>query len=364
MRRISLAPPSCNLEEKVLNVVLSTGHEAERVAAGMDRRAFLGALAGALVAAPPTARAQGSGRVHRVGHLAASAPSAENTRLLGAFHGELRERGWLEGRNIAFEYRWAEGRYERLPQLAAELVEARMDLIVAGGTPNALAAQKASQTVPVVMVGATTPVEVGLVKSLARPGGNVTGVTFDVSPEQTAKLVELLADIPGVNRLAVLLSRDYPGADRYRGALEQAAAARQRRIRFLEVRKPEDIDAAFAALGRAPADGLIVMTDQLAQTRGDDIVRMATERRLATAFGGPARRFVVAGGLLCWSANSAAYWRQAGVYADKILRGANPAELPVEQPNTFELVINLKTARALGLTIPPALLVRADEVIE
>lgn len=146
----------------------------------------------------PLARAQSPGRLYRVGHLAASAPSEENTKLLGAFHGEMRERGWREGRNVAYEYRWAEGRYERLPQLALELVESRVDLIVAGGTPNALAARKATQTVAVVMVGATTPVEVGLVKTLARPGGNVTGVTFDVSPEQTAKLVELLSDIPGV----------------------------------------------------------------------------------------------------------------------------------------------------------------------
>jgi putative ABC transport system substrate-binding protein len=330
----------------------------------MNRRAFIGAITGGLAVAPFTAGAQSPGRIYRVGHLAASAPSAENTKLLGAFHGELRERGWLEGRNVTYEYRWAEGRYERLPQLAVELVEARVDLIVAGGTPNALAAQKATQTVPVVMVGATTPVEMGLVKTLARPGGNVTGVTFDVSPEQTAKLVELLADIPGVNRIAVLLSRGYPGADRYQAAIEQAAAARQRAIRILDVLKPEDIDTAFAALGRTPADGLIVMTDQLAQTRGADIVRMARERRLATAFGGPARRLVLAGGLLCWTADSVAYWRQASVYADKILRGANPAELPVEQPNKFELVINLKTARALGLTIPPSLLVRADEVIE
>jgi putative ABC transport system substrate-binding protein len=330
----------------------------------MDRRAFVVAVAGGLVVAPPTGWAQSPGRLYRVGHLAASAPSDENTKLLGAFHGELRKRGWLEGHNVAYEYRWAEGRYERLPQLARELVDSCVDLIVAGGTPNALAARQATQTIPVVMVGATTPVEVGLVKTLARPGGNVTGVTFDVSPEQTAKLVELLSDIPGVNRLAALLSRGYPGADRYQAAIEQAAAARQRTIRILAVLKPEDIDTAFAALGRTPADGLIVMTDQLAQTRGADIVRMARERRLATAFGGPARRLVEEGGLLCWTADSVAYWRQAGIYADKILRGANPAERPVEQPNKFQLLINLKTARALGLTIPPSLLVRADEVIE
>ena len=305
-----------------------------------------------------------AGKTYRVGHLAASAPSAENTRLLAAFHGELRERGWVEGRNIAFEYRWAEGRYERLPRLAAELTQAKVDLIVAGGTPNALAAREASQTIPIVMVGATTPVEVGLVTSLARPGGNVTGVTFDVSPEQTAKLVELKAEIPGVSRIAVLLSRGYPAAEQYRGALERAAVARQRTIRFIDVLKPEGFDSAFSALRRMPVDGLIVMTDQLTQTRGDDIVRFATDRKLATVFGGPAKRFVTAGGLASLSADSAGYWRQAAVYADKILRGASPAAQPVEQPTKFELVINLKTAKALGLTIPPSLLLRADEVIE
>ena len=330
----------------------------------IERRAFLGALVSGVLAAPLCAGAQPAGKMYRIGHLAASAPSAENTRLLGAFHAELRERGWVEGRNVAFEYRWAEGRYERLPHLAAEFIEAKVDLIIAGGTPNALAARKVSQTIPIVMVGATTPVEVGLVKTLARPGGNVTGVTFDVSPEQTAKLVELLTEIPGMSRLAVLWSRGYPAADRYRSALERAAAARQRTIRFVEVLKPEDFDSAFSALRRMPVDGLIVMMDQLTQTRGDDIVRFATDRKLATVFGGPAKRFVTAGGLMSLSADSASYWRQAGIYADKILRGASPADLPVEQPTKFELVINLKTAKALGLTIPPSLLLRADQVIE
>jgi ABC-type uncharacterized transport system substrate-binding protein len=314
----------------------------------MERRAFLGTLVGTLLTGPLTAAAQPVGKVYRIGHLAASSPSAENTRLLSAFQTELRERGWIEGQNVAFEYRWAEGRYERLPALAAELTDAKVDLIVAGGTPNALAAQGATRVIPIVMVGATTPVELGLVNSLARPGGNVTGVTFDVSPEQTAKLVELLAEVPGVSRIAVLWSRGYPAADRYRRALERAAAARQRTTRFVEVLKPEDFDAAFAALRRRPVEGLIVMTDQIAQIRGEDIVRFATEMR----------------GLISWSADSGAYWRQAAVYADKILRGALPATLPVEQPTTFELVVNLKTARTLGLTLPPSLLLRADEVIE
>lgn len=329
----------------------------------MERRGFLATLLGGLLSGPAAAGAQ-SGKVHRVGHLAASVPSAENTRLLGAFQAELRERGWVEGQNIAFEYRWAEGRYERLPSLATELTEARVDLIVAGGTPNALAAQQVTRTIPIVMVGATTPVEVGLVKTLARPGGNITGVTFDVSPEQTAKLVELLAEIPGVSRIAVLWSRGYPAADRYRQALERAAVARQRAIRFVEVVKPEDFDAAFAALRRMPVEGLIVMTDQVAQIRGDDIVRFASEMKLATVFGGPARRFVTAGGLISWSADSVAYWRQAAIYVDKILRGASPADLPVEQPTKFELLINLRTAKTLGLTIPPSLRLRADELIE
>ena len=302
--------------------------------------------------------------MYRVGHLAASTPSEENTRLLAAFHGELRERGWVEGRNIAFEYRWAEGRYDRLPRLAGELAEAKVDLIVAGGTPNALAAQRASQTIPIVVVGATTPVEVGLVKTLARPGGNVTGVTIDVTPEQAAKLVELLAEMPGVSRIAVLWSAGYPAVGQYRSALERAAVAQQRTIRFVDVLRPEDFDPAFSALRRMPADGLIVMGDQLMQTRAADIVRLAREKKLATVFGGAGRPFVTAGGLMSLSADSVRYWRQAASYADRILKGVSPADLPVEQPTQFELVINLKTAKALGLTIPRSLLLRADEVIE
>lgn len=328
------------------------------------RRRFLATMAGTLLALPAAARAQPAPRLYRIGHLAASSPSAENTRLLGTFHRELRERGWIEGQNVAYEYRWADGRYEELPRLAGELADRGVDLIVAGGTPNALAARQATRTIPIVVVGATTPVEVGLVESLARPGGNVTGVTFDVSPEQTAKLVELVSEIPSVVHLAVLWSRNYPAADRYRQALERAAAARQRTIRFVEVTRPEDFDGAFSALRRMPIDGLVVMTDQVAQVRGDDIVRFAAERKLASVFGGPARRFVTAGGLLSWSADSAAYWRLAAVYADKILRGAAPGTLPIEQPTTFELVINLRTARSLGLTMPQSLLLRADQVIE
>ena len=240
-----------------------------------------------------------------------------------------------------------------------------MDLIVAGGTPNALAARSASQTIPIVMVGATTPVEVGLVKTLARPGGNVTGVTIDVTPAQAAKLVELMVEIPGVSRIAVLSSPAYPGGERYRSELERAAVARQRAIRFIDVLRPEDFDQAFSALRQmVPAEGLIVMADQLVQTRGADIARLATDRKVATVFGGPGRPFVAAGGLMSQSADSARYWRQAATYADRILKGARPADLPVEQPTSFELVINLKTAKALGLTIPPSLLLRADHVIE
>ena len=329
----------------------------------MNRRAFLSGTT-LVLARLAAAEAQPSDKVYRVGHLAASAPSAENDRLLAAFRAELRERGWVEGRNIAFEYRWAEGRYERLPQLATELAGSKVDLIVAGGTPNALAARRASQTIPIVVVGATTPVEVGLVRTLAHPGGNVTGVTLDVTPAQATKLVELLAELPGVSRIAVLWSAGYPAAERYRSELERAAAARQRSIHFVEVRRPEDFDPAFAVLRRMPADGLLVMGDQLVMTRGADIVRLAAARKLATVFGGAGRSFVTAGGLMSLSADSARYWRQAATYVDRILRGASPADLPVEQPTKFELIINLKTAKALGVTVPPSLLLRADEVLE
>jgi putative ABC transport system substrate-binding protein len=331
----------------------------------MNRRAFISAVTLGVGAWHLTAQAQQPGKVYRVGHLAATAPSPQNTRLLGAFHSELRDRGWVEGRNITFEYRWAEGRYDRLPHLAAELADAKVDLIVAGGTPNALAARNASQTIPIVMVGATAPIEMGLVKTLARPGGNVTGVTIDVDPEQAAKLVELMVEIPGVSRIALLSSPSYPGGERYRNEIERAAIARQRAIRFIDVLRPEDFDQAFSAVRQmTPSEGLIVMADQLVQTRGVDIARLATGRKVATVFGGPGRPFVAAGGLMSQSADSDRYWRQAATYVDRILKGASPADLPVEQPTSFELVINLKTARALGLTLPRTLLLRADHVIE
>jgi putative ABC transport system substrate-binding protein len=174
-----------------------------------------------------------------------------------------------------------------------------------------------------------------------------------------------MVEIPGVSRIAVLSSPAYPGGERYRSELERAAVVRQRAIRFIDVLRPEDFDQAFSALRQmVPTEGLIVMADQLVQTRGADIARLATERKVATVFGGPGRPFVAAGGLMSQSADSARYWRQAATYADRILKGASPADLPVEQPTSFELVINLKTAKALGLTIPPSLLLRADHVIE
>ena len=331
----------------------------------MKRRAFISGVMLGVLARGLAAEAQQPGRIYRIGHLASTAPSARNTKLLAEFQAELRDRGWVEKRNISFEYRWAEGRYDRLPHLAAELTDAKVDLIVAGGTPNALAARGASQTIPIVMVGATTPIEVGLVKTLARPGGNVTGVTTDVTPAQAAKLVELMDEIPGVSRIAVLSSPGYPGAERYRSELERAAAARQRVMRFIDVHRPEDFDQVFSAIRQmVPAEGLIVMADQLVQTRGADIVRLAANRKVATVFGGPGRPFVTAGGLMSLSADAARYWRQAATYVDRILKGASPADLPVEQPTSFELVINLKAAKALGLTIPRSLLLRADEVIE
>ena len=196
---------------------------------------------------------------------------------------------------------------------------------MAGGTPNALAARNASQTIPIVMVGATTPVEMGLVKTLARPGGNVTGVTVDVDPEQAAKLVELMVEIPGVSRIALLSSPSYPGGERYRSEIARAALVRQRSIRFIDVLRPEDFDHAFSAIRQmTPAEGLIVMADQLVQTRGVDIARLATGRKVATVFGGPGRPFVAAGGLMSQSADSARYWRQAAIYVDRILKGASP----------------------------------------
>jgi len=326
------------------------------------RRAFLGTLAGGLLAAPRIGAAQPAGNVSRVGYLTAGSTTA-NPRILEAFRQGLRDLGWVEGQNIVIEYRWAEGRFERLPDLAAELVRLKADVIVATPTPAAMAAKKASATVPIVGVSLTGPVELGLIASLARPGGNVTGVSYSVGTDIFGKDLELLKEVvPKVRRVAVLSNPDGPAQPITISNIKDAARSLGLQLQLVEARGPGDFDGAFAAMARERAGALLVVTDPMFIPHRARLVNLAAKNRLPSIF--TQRADVEAGGLISYGPNFADRYRRAATYVDKILKGAKPANLPGEQPTKFELVINLKTAKALGLTIPPALVQRADEVIQ
>jgi len=328
----------------------------------MDRRAFLVGAA-ALLAAPLAAEAQPAGKVPRIGYL--SLNLATSPHLHEAFRQGLRDLGYVEGRNVVIEYRDAEGKLERFPALAAELVALKVDVIVVTSTPAALAAKQATKTLPIVFAAAGDPVASGLVTSLARPGGNVTGLAV-LAPELVGKCLELLTQaVPGVSRVAVLW---YPGGHGERtekniltGA-EVAGRALGVRLQFVETRGPADFDGAFAEMTRARAGALTVLPSNMLINERRRLVDLAAKNRLPAVYG--SREFVDAGGLMAYGPSFADMFRRAATYMDRILKGAKPADLPVEQPTKFELVINLKTAKALGLTIPQSLLLRADQVIE
>src|SRR3984893_13404553 len=330
----------------------------------MNRRAFLPGLSGSLLAAPLAAEAQQAGKVARIGFLALNL--AANPHLLEAFRQGLRDLGYVEGRNLVIEIRSAEGKLERLPALAAELVALKVDVIFAGGgTLPALAAKQATRTLPIVFADAADPVTSGLVTSLARPGGNVTGV-FSLFAELLSKRLELLKQaVPGVSRVAVLWQ---PGGlpertekDMLKGA-EVAARALGVRVQFVEARGPAEFDGAFSEMTRARAGALTVLTTPMFLAGRRRLVDLAAKNWLPTVFSG--RDWVDAGGLMAYGPNVPDLFRRAATYVDKILKGAVPVDLPVEQPTKFELVINLQTAKVLGLTIPQSVLGRADEVIQ
>jgi ABC-type uncharacterized transport system substrate-binding protein len=330
----------------------------------VNRRAFLGTLASSLLAAPLAAGAQQAAKVARIGFL--SPNLAASPHRPEAFRQGLRDLGYVEGRNLVIEYRDAEGKVERLPALAAELVALKVDVIVTGGsTIAALAAKQATRTLPIVFAAAGDPVTSGLVTSLARPGGNVTGLS-SLFPELVGKRLELLTQaVPGVSRVAVLR---LPGALGERTAkdmltgTEVAARALGVGLQVVEARGSDDFDRAFSDMTRARAGALTVLPSNMFLREHRRLVDLAAKNRLPAVY--PSREFVDAGGLMSYGANFADLFRRAATYVDKILKGAKPADLPVEQPTKFELVINLKTAKALGLTIPPSLLQRADEVIQ
>ena len=325
----------------------------------MDRRVFLATAAAGVVAMPAVARAQQPAKVPRLGHLSLRSGPDE---LDEAFTQGLRELGHVEGRSIALEYRWAGGKAERLPELAAELVRLKVDLIVAVGTLCAEAAKLATSGIPIVFVGVGDPVGSGLVASLGRPGGSVTGLTI-LSTELAGKRLQILRELlPRANRVALLVHR--PSSTTPLLMREMRAASQQLGIQIAaqEIDTASDLPSAFAAMQRERAQGLVVQQSPITVDNARRIAELATQHRLPAIY---ARRdFAEAGGLISYGPNGVAMYRRVAAYVDKILKGAKPADLPVEQPTAFELVINLKAAKALGLTIPPALLVRADQVIQ
>jgi ABC-type uncharacterized transport system substrate-binding protein len=328
----------------------------------VERRAFLTAFM-AVLAAPLAAGAQQMAKVARIGYLGTN--RAANPQLHEAFRQGLRDLGYVVGRNLVIEYRDAEGKVERLPALAPELVALNVDVIVAPGTPQALAAKQATRTIPIVFTAAGDPVTDGLVTSLARPGGNVTGLAT-LSPELVGKNLEQLKQaVPGVSRVAILWQPGGMGErtenDMLKG-VEVTARALGMRPQLIEARGPADFDRAFSEMTRARAGTLTVVGSSMFVSERRRLVDLAAKHRLPAMYA--QRAYVDAGGLMSYGPDVADLFRRAATYVDKILKGAKPGDLPVEQPTKFELVINLKTAKALGLTIPPSLLQRADQVIE
>ena len=330
------------------------------LARGLVRLALVALLY--LLAAPPSVDAQPRENVRRIGFLAggSSTVSAAN---VGAFREGLRDLGWVEGQNVVIDFRFAEGRFDRMPDLAAELVRLKADLIVAVPTPAALAAKNATASIPIVMISVPDPVELGLVASLARPGGNVTGVSFSVGIDIIGKELQMLKEaVPRVRSVAILLNPTNPGHALTLGKANADAQALGLSLQFLEARTPGEFDGAFAAMGKARVDALLVVADSMFAAHRARLAELAAKNRLPSVYA--FREYVDAGGLISYGPNLASQYRQAAGYVDKILKGARAAELPVEQPTKFDLVINLKTARALGLVIPQSLRIQANHIIE
>ncbi len=315
-----------------------------------------------LLAAPLAAPAEQPGKVFRIGILGnVPLTDPEGARVWGAFIQGLRELGYVEGQNITIERRFSEGKYERLPDLAADLVRLKVDVIVAPATNPVFAAKQATRTIPIVMTGSGDAVGSGLVASLARPGGNVTGLST-LAPEIVGKQLELLKEIvPRVSRVAVLWNPTNQINPLVLGEAKVAARSLGVQLQLLEARRPDDFEGAFAVMTRERAGALLVLGDGMFLLHPTRIADLSAKSRLPAMYQG--KQFVDAGGLMAYGPSLRDNFRRAATYVDKILKGAKPADLPVEQPTKFELVINLKTAKALGLTIPQSILIRADEVI-
>ena len=319
----------------------------------------MGVLAGGFVAAPLAAEAQQKA-MPVIGVLNTGSPGPSSS--MDAFRQGLREAGYVEGQNVAIEYRWAEGHYDRLPALAADLVGRKVDLIMANGPPSALAAKSATSTIPIVFRSGADPVRDGLVASLARPGGNLTGVGFPVD-ELTAKRLELLTElVPRAGVIALLVNPNNAASERVIRDMQEAARTKGLQLPILKASNESEIDTAFASLVQLHADALVVAGDPFLSSRREQIVALASRHAVPSIYAW--REFAASGGLISYGSSLTSAFRLLGAYAGKILKGAKPADLPVQQSTTFELVINSKTAKALGLTVPHSLLQRADEVIE
>jgi putative ABC transport system substrate-binding protein len=328
----------------------------------IDRRAFLGGLALSVLVVPLAAVAQAPPKGPKVGYLSiGSASDPRRIALSDAFRQGLHGLGYIENRSISIEARFAEGSYDRLPDLAAELVRLRVDIIVAYSTPATKAARDATRTIPIVMSAVVDPVATGLVASLGRPGGNVTGLSL-MAPELIGKQMQLLTElVPKVSRVAVLWNPGNPSNEPQLREAEVAARTLRVRLQPLEARGPNDFDSAFAAMTRERAGAVVVLVEGVFIDNRAQIARLAEKARLPAVYG--IREHAEAGGLMFYGASPVDLNRRAAMVVDKILKGAKPGDLPVEQPTKFEMVINQKTAKALGLTIPQAVLIRADETI-
>jgi putative tryptophan/tyrosine transport system substrate-binding protein len=323
----------------------------------MRRRDLLLLLGGALTVAPVLRAQQKTMPV--IGFLGSGSPGSQAVPV-AAFREGLSQTGWVEGQNVMIEYRWAEGRLDQLPALAAELVDRKVDVIAAmAGTPPAVAAKAATSTIPIVFSGGD-PVAMGLVASLARPGGNLTGISsLDLTPKRLELLSEL---VPGAKLIALLVNPNNPIAESITTNAQEAARTKGVQLQVLKAGTESEIGTAFTTLAQTHVDGLIQPSDALFNSRLDQLVALAARHAVPAIYDW--REYPAAGGLISYGPSLSGIFRQLGIYAGRILKGEKPADLPVQQPTTFELVVNLKTANALGLTVPPSILARADEVIE
>jgi ABC-type uncharacterized transport system substrate-binding protein len=325
----------------------------------MNRRAFLGGVVSAALAGPLTAAAQPASKVYRIGFLGGGSPAGYAAHVAGTRLG-LKDHGYLEGRNATLEFRWAEGKYDRLPALAAELIRLDVDVIVTQGTPAALAAKRGTTTIPIVMAIVGNPEETGIVTSLARPGANITGSSFFYADLKAKRLEILRAALPRLARVAVLTNPGNPAMVSVLRAMEERAQALQVKLWHMEVRRLDELETAFAA-AKAQAGALTVIDEGLYIANASRVADLALKHHLP---GIGFTEYAEAGGLLAYGVDFPHVWRQSMTLVDKIFKGTKPAELPIMQASRFEVIVNLKTARALGLSLPQSLMLRVDRVIE